>query len=122
MNQIKNQLYLIGFELLRHISRRISLESEEDEQLAAFLTPIFQYFESLPKPWQQTHFAKLIFFIIINNGCRIDLPFDEGTSLKDWMSYFSQLVKDSESIALHRVHNERKHLNSPFSSGMNMAI
>jgi hypothetical protein len=99
---IKSQLYLIGFEILKHLSQRISIDAEQDEYFVAFLNPIFQYFDSLSQSWSQIHFAKLVFFIIINNGIKADISFEDGTQPKDWLGIFQQLVRETEGSSTFR--------------------
>ena len=90
-----NQLFLIGFEILSHMSQRISVDAaEQDEYYFSFLVPIFEYFKG--QQWTSTHFAKVIFSVIINNGTKREVTF-EGDSSKNWQSLFHNMVRDTES-------------------------
>lgn len=87
----------MSFELLRYLSQRISNESEDDESYALFLTPIFLYFETLPQSWSQVSFAKLVFYVIINNGVKCDISAADGLcNMRDWISYYKTFVRNSE--------------------------
>lgn len=72
------------------------MDAEQDEYFQSFLNPIFQYFDSLPESWSQTQFARLIFFIIINNGMKADVSFDDGAQPRDWLGIFQQIVRETE--------------------------
>jgi hypothetical protein len=60
ISQDKVQLYLLGFEMLRHLSSRVSVDAEQDEYYSNFLVPIFDTFDCQYQ-WNCVAFAKVVF-------------------------------------------------------------
>jgi len=85
---------VLGFEILRYLSTRISVDAEQDEYFAAFLTPMFEYFNNMEQPWSKTYFEKLIFTIIVNNEIRREVQFDDEP--KDWVQLFKKMIAGVE--------------------------
>ncbi|CDW80807.1 UNKNOWN [Stylonychia lemnae] len=65
--QTQNMLNQIGFDILKHISMRVSTDTENEDLYQMFLLPIFEYFDTQDK-WFSTRFAKFTFLTIIYNS------------------------------------------------------
>eukprot|EP00347_Sterkiella_histriomuscorum_P001312 403372517 len=60
------QLHQIGFDILRYLSQKLSSDVENEDQIQAFLLPIFEYFNNQDK-WQSSRFAKFTLLTVIYN-------------------------------------------------------
>ena len=85
----KIQLYLLGYELLRHLSSRVSVDAEQDEYYTNFLRPIFETFED-QYHWNCPAFAKVIFKIIVNNDSKSEIQYESADPNKDWLKMFKE--------------------------------
>jgi hypothetical protein len=94
LTQSQSELFVLGFEILRYLSTRISVDAEQDEYFAAFLTPMFEYFNNMEQPWSKTFFEKLIFTIIVNNEIRREVQFEDEP--KDWVQLFKKMIAGVE--------------------------
>ena len=95
----------MGFDFLKHLSHRLSSDAADQEEFYhTYVQTIFEHFEShSANGWSSISFAKLIFFIIVNNEAKLggDLSFDPLNSAyvdeftKDWQTLFRNLVSSS---------------------------